>query len=128
MRITFNELLHGHLISEVPINHQQNLDVLLVAINKVRDAYGQPMVVTSGYRTIKDQMRINPKAPHSKHMSGHAVDILDKDGKLKAWVASEEGMKCIEDAGLYCEDFAHTPDWVHFQCLPPSSGKRFFIP
>lgn len=104
----------------------KNLNTLLQAINKVRQAYGKPMTVTSGLRSQADQQRINPAAPKSKHLLGAAVDIADTDGCLKRWI--NDHMDVIADADLYLEDFAHTLTWVHFQCLPPKSGKRMFIP
>jgi uncharacterized protein YcbK (DUF882 family) len=126
MTITFNELLHGHSIADVPIAAQQNLQELLKVMNTIRDAYGIPMVVTSGYRNTDDQARINPTARHSQHIVGNAVDILDENGILKVWI--NKNIPLMEQLGIYFEDFAHTPNWVHFQRVPPMSGHRFFIP
>lgn len=124
--ITFNELLHGHSIADVDIAYQHNLEELLKKMNKVRDLYGKPMIVTSGFRTYQDQMKINPKAPKSKHMIGCAVDIEDKDGSMAIWIKSN--IDKMADIGLWFEDFEHTKGWVHFQSVPPASGKRVFIP
>ena len=62
----------------------------------------------------------------SKHITGEAIDVADTDGKLKAWVRAN--IAKLEEDGLWCEDFAYTDVWVHFQIAPPKSGKRFFIP
>ncbi|CAB4200179.1 Peptidase M15A, C-terminal [uncultured Caudovirales phage] len=111
-----------------PLTHDQeaNLELLHKAINKVRTAYGKPMVVTSGFRSVEDQQRINPKASASKHLLGLAVDIADADGKLWAWCVAN--LSVIEEAGLYLEDGASTKGWVHFQASPPKSGRRIFKP
>lgn len=126
--ITFNELLHGHLISDVPHSAQLHLEELLVAINKFRTIYGKPMTVTSGYRTQQDQARINPKAPHSKHIEGYAVDIADPDGSLYAYAKANE--QVLTDCGLWCEN--GTKGWTHFQCVQygsyNSTKSRFFNP
>ncbi len=122
--ITYKELLHGHFISDVPIAHQHNLEELLVRINKVRTAYGKPMIVTSGYRNPMDQARINPKATRSNHLTGCAVDIQDTDGDLHKFL--KENPKVLEDAQLWCEE--RQGGWTHFQCKPPKSGKRWFQP
>lgn len=124
--ITFNEMLGRHMITDVPINIQQNMQELLQRMNVVRKCYNVPMVVTSGYRDMKDQMRINPKAPNSMHLQGCAVDIADANGLLKAWI--KDNLDVIEVCGLYLEDFASTPTWVHFQSRPPKSGNRIFKP
>ena len=133
--ISFNELIKGSVISDIPIEHQHNLEELLKKVNQVRAAYAKPMIVTSGYRSLQDHLRIysakgitdKSKIPmQSKHLYGQAVDIGDANGSLKAWVL--QNTKLLEDVGLWCEDFAYTKTWVHFQILPPKSGKRFFIP
>lgn len=124
--ISFKELLGSINVADVDLTTQHNLEELKRRMNVVRSAYGQPMLVTSGLRTQQDQMRINPKAPKSKHIMGKACDISDRSGALKAWILAN--VEILESAGLWCEDFAHTPTWVHFQSEPPRSGKRFFIP
>lgn len=103
---------------------ESHLNDLLSRINVVRTAYAIPMTVSSGLRSMADQMRINPKAPHSKHLTGNAVDIADPDGKLYAWCKANEPV--LIQAGLYCEEGTH--GWVHFQNLPPLSGHRWFFP
>lgn len=113
---------------------QDNLNILLDKVNKVRTAYAKPMIVTSGLRTKQHHLEIYarkgifpPKVPmKSNHLFGRAVDFADGDGKLKKWIL--ENIKLIEEIGLYMEDFTATKTWVHFQINPPKSGKRFFKP
>lgn len=133
--ITMNELLSNQArLGDLPNDIQNNLNDLLVKINKVRLAYGKPMTVTSGLRTTKHHLEIYarkgiypPKVPmKSNHLSGRAVDFSDADGKLKAWV--KENIKLMEEIGLWLEDFSATKTWCHFQINPPKSGKRFFMP
>lgn len=124
MKISLLELnVHGYPTTP---EIDANLLILLERINKVRDAYGVPMIVTSALRSLELQMKVNPSAPKSHHLMGEAVDILDQSGKLKAWVKAN--LSLIEEIGLWMEDFGHTPTWVHFQIVPPRSGNRFFIP
>ena len=113
---------------------QDNLNILLDKVNKVRTAYAKPMIVTSGLRTKQHHLEIYarkgiypPKVPmKSNHLYGRAVDFADGDGKLKKWIL--ENIKLIEEIDLYMEDFTATKTWVHFQINPPASGKRFFKP
>lgn len=124
MAISLQELNpHGY---ETTDEEDTNLSILLEKMNKVRNAYAVPMVVTSGLRSQADQSRINPSAPKSKHLIGAACDIRDTDGSLAKWV--QDNMALMEEIGLWFEDFGHTKGWVHFQILPPASGKRIFIP
>ena len=121
--------LNPHNYPTTPIIDKQ-LATLLERMNEIRDAYGKPMIVTSGLRSDDQQAALiaqgKSNAKHSKHLAGLACDIKDCDGELKKWV--NENAKCLEKIGLWCEDFAYTPTWVHFQCTPPASLKRFFIP
>lgn len=101
-----------------------NLAVLLERINQIRATWGKPMTITSGLRSAADQARINPGAPKSKHLLGAACDVLDRDGALMRWLKAEP--QHLEDAGLWCEE--GTKGWVHFQIIPPGSGRRWFLP
>lgn len=103
----------------------KNLETLLVSLNMVRTSWGKPMQITSGLRSEADQARINPKAPKSKHLIGAAADILDDGLHLTTWLKGD-GAKVLEEAGLYCEE--GNANWVHFQCIPPGSGHRWFFP
>ena len=134
--ISLNELIKNVKIEDIPKDHLDNLNSLLVNLNKLRAAYGKPLKVTSGYRSMADHMRIyadkdirdlNKIPMKSKHLSGQACDFADPDNKLKDFIndcTPEE----LEEFGLWFESFPETPGWVHCQNLPPKSGKRFFIP
>lgn len=131
--ISMKELMGDHNISDIPINHQHNLEELLLKINKVRALYNKPMTVTSGYRSEQDHLRIyrskgipDNKIPMgSAHLKGCAVDILDKDGSLFKWC--KDNVNHLEEIGLWCEDDQAVPR-VHFQTYAPKSGNRFFKP
>jgi uncharacterized protein YcbK (DUF882 family) len=133
--ISINELLSNQAtLGSLPNDVQNNINDLLVKINKVRTAYAKPMTVTSGLRTVKHHLEIYankgiypPKVPmKSNHLSGRACDISDGNKALKKWCL--ENIKLLEEIGLYMEAFEATPTWVHFQTNPPKSGNRFFKP
>lgn len=139
MTISMRELLTNCNISDVEHKHQINLEDLQKRVNVIRAAWGKPMIVTSGYRTLQDHLRIyseiNAKRRKrgqpplrvpmgSRHMSGEAVDISDPDGKLMEWCKANEAT--LEKAELWMEE--GTVGWCHFQIRPPRSGKRFFLP
>lgn len=137
--IKMSELLSGNLISDVPIAFQHNLEALLKSINVIRAAWGKPMRVTSGFRSIQHHIDIyrtialRKKKPFSnlqvpmgsRHLTGEAVDIADPDGSLHDFVSNN--VELLEKAGLWCEVKDDTPR-VHFQIKPPKSGLRFFKP
>lgn len=133
--ISMVELLSGQCTFEQCTPEQQkNLTELLEKVNKVRTAYGKPMTVTSGLRTMKHHLEIYAKKgifpPHvptkSNHLFGKACDFADGDGALKKWV--KENIKLMEEIGLWMEDFSATKTWLHVQINPPASGNRFFKP
>lgn len=138
--ITFKEIIKNTPMTDIPHSDQLNIDELLKRMNKIREAYGKPMQVTSGYRSMQDHLRIysekaakagkqfDPKKVPmgSCHLTGEAVDIYDPNKELQAWCKANT--KILEDVGLWMEDFSATPNWCHFQIRPPRSGSRFFMP
>lgn len=126
-------------IDSAPAEHIGNLHYLLDAMNTLEKAYGKPFKVTSGYRTMKDHVRIyreinakrkeQKKTPFviplkSNHLIGLAADIFDPKQDLKLWVS--ENLHFCEDLNLYMERFDQCPNWIHFQRVAPASGNRFF--
>lgn len=120
--ITRDEILQGR-DEEFPLSEEfeQNLQDLLVAVNKLRDLYGKPMFVSSGYRPGHYNTDAGG-AKNSTHMICMAVDFQDNDNKLKSWIT----VKVLEDCGLYMEDPKHTSTWLHVQTR--STKNRIFIP
>jgi len=64
--------------------------------------------------------------PGSNHKTAHAVDVYDPNRQLAQWCLDNK--QALHEAGLYCEDYRWTPVWVHFQDVPPKSGKIVYIP
>lgn len=102
----------------------RNLEDLCRKVNAL--GYLPPMYASSCLRSLKDQLRINPKAIGSSHLYGCAVDIADKDGKLAKWLLAHKDL--LEKYGLYMEDPKYTNGWVHLQTYAPKSMNRIFIP
>jgi hypothetical protein len=131
--ITMQELLGGYKLEDQIDEIQKNLAILLPRINLIRTAWGKPMIVTSGLRTLADHLRIykekgitDPaKIPmKSRHLIGAAVDVSDPKLELTTWLKAVESR--LEDAELWCEQ--GNKNWVHFQIIPPASGNRWFLP
>lgn len=113
-------------LEDLPPEHVANINTLIPKINELLERYNRPVPMNSGYRTVEDQKRINPKAMKSKHMEGAAIDLGDKDHNLRYFILNN--VKILEELDLYMEDPSHTATWVHLQCIPPKSGRRIFIP
>lgn len=134
-KISMKEILKSADFESQPDYIKNALEILIERINQIRDAYGKPMIVTSGLRTLEDHLRIykekgitdQSKIPmKSKHLMGKAVDIYDPNKDLQKWCKENEVK--LEEFKLWMEDFSATPNWCHFQTEPPASGKRWFLP
>lgn len=118
--------------------HLENLSDLLVKLNKMRLAYGKPLKVTSGYRSMADHLRIyaekgitdpNHIPMKSKHLYGQAADLVPMQESIAdfhEWIIIE--LDLIKEIGLWMESFDATKTWTHFQMIAPLSGNRFFKP
>lgn len=100
---------------------EENLEKLLVAVNKLRDLYGKPMMVSSGYRPGHYNTDAGG-AKNSTHCLCMAVDFHDQDKALKEWITVE----ILEQCDLYQEDPSRTNTWLHVQIRP--THNRVFIP
>jgi len=120
--ISRDEVLMGR-DKEFPLTDEleANLTLLLVAVNKLRDIYGKPMYVSSGYRPGHYNTDAGGAA-NSPHKLCMAVDFHDTDGALKSWITVDVLVEC----GLYQEDPKRTPTWLHVQVRP--TINRVFIP
>lgn len=140
-------LMSRATLETLPDETVRNINTLIPKVNDLLEAFytANPTEpkhgVSSGIRTKEDHIRVyeeintKRKAKNlppltipwgSKHLTGAAVDIEDKNDKFKNWILLN--VKMLEDLGLYCEALSHTDTWVHIQCIPPKSGNRFFIP
>jgi zinc D-Ala-D-Ala carboxypeptidase len=118
--ITKEEILKGQ---SCPAEYQDNLKKLLEALNMFRAVYGKPMVVSSGYR-IPEHNQLIGGAKNSAHCFCEAADFSDNSQSLRSYCLAN--LAILESCGLWMEDPAHTPTWVHLQIRPAS--KRIFTP
>ena len=125
--ITMDEFLMNRItLAELTPELLGNANTTVPAANELLDRFGEFRGCNSGYRSPEDQMRINPSAPKSKHMLCAAIDLEDKDNKLKTWCLAN--LQVLEELGLYMEHPNSTPTWIHVQIVAPHSGNRVFKP
>ena len=126
--ITVDEYIGQHLAGheqELTDEIRANAEIICGRANQLIAAFGEDRGLRSGWRPAA----INKSAggaTRSKHMTGHAVDIEDNDGRLDAFCRQNVGL--LEQLGLWLEAPEYTESWTHIQCLPPRSGRRFFMP
>ena len=118
--ISLSEIVKGQ---DIPARYLENLYILWKKINNIRTAYGKPMIVTSGYRTVANEIQ-HGRSGKSDHCQCKAVDIYDPDKSLANWVHENEQL--LKYNQLWVEHTDYTKNWVHFTIQPKS--KLFFIP
>jgi Peptidase M15 len=107
----------------MPVEHVKNMNQLLAVVSGLLADFGERRKIVSGYRRPEDNAACGG-SPRSNHLTCAAVDLEDKNGKLKAWLSEEE----LEKYGLFMEHPAATPSWCHLQLFPPRSGAIIFHP
>jgi len=126
--ITVDEYIGQHLAGheqELTDEIRANAEILCGRANQLIAEFGEDRGLRSGWRPAT----INKSAggaTRSKHMLGQAVDIEDKDGRLDEFCKQNIGL--LEQLELWLEAPKYTESWAHIQCVPPRSGRRFFIP
>lgn len=87
--------------------------------------------VSSGWRPKTVNDRTSNAGKNSRHIYGQAVDVTDTSRELARWAFTHQDF--LVETGLWMEhpDWTwsqHGNHWVHFQTVPPGSGRRVFIP
>lgn len=86
--------------------------------------------IASGWRPNGVNARTQNAATGSKHITAQAVDIQDTpDRALARWCL--RNLDALDEAGVWMENPQWTggnDPWVHWQLVPPKSGKRVYIP
>lgn len=133
---TEDEILMGREVQNpLTTEMERNLRQLIIALSKIREAYGKPLSVSSGYRPSSINQSVGG-AKYSAHQSCQAVDIIDNDGLFANWCLNN--LTILEEAGIFMEDPRYTviyntdgsrkAGWVHLQIRATKSGNRVFIP
>lgn len=101
-----------------------NAGDLAARIASLLAAYGARPSITSGYRT-PEANKAAGGAPKSSHLEGKAADFADASRRFSRWCLAH--LDELKRNGLYMENPAKTPTWVHLQSRPVP-GKTVFDP
>src|SRR4030042_1235773 len=106
---------------------QQNARKTVEAINRLLTVFEGEMLIsrdvcTSGWRPKSVNDATANAAKTSKHLTAEAGDIADPDRALAQWCVKNTDV--LAECGLWIEDPRWTPTWVHFQRIPPKTGRR----
>lgn len=108
---------------ELPADAWMNIDALVGMLDSVRDKFGRPIKVNSGYRCEKHNRKVGG-ARNSQHMTGEAADIAAEHNGYTNMTAWKEANRLI--AGLIIREGKFDqlilenvgekdllPQWVH---------------
>ena len=106
----------------------RNAKITVERVNQLLDRAGRSGVdeVRSGWRPKAVNDATNNAATSSRHLTAQACDLADPDRALARWCLDH--LDDLKEIGLWMEDPRWTQDWVHFQIVPPGSGKLVYIP
>lgn len=124
--LTKSETAERKGISNIPLSeHKANLTTLVnKVIDPLREAYGKPIVVTSGYRSPMLNKAVGGVST-SQHCKGEAADIVPKDRK---------DMRKLFDLAKALPDFDQlinekpdkngVPTWIHISYSSNRNRKQ----
>jgi len=88
----------------MPASAKENIEALVEAVlDPVREAYGKPVRVNSGYRCPKHNLKVGG-AVGSQHMKGEAADIRCADNEALRRLIKEQG---VFDQMIVYDGFIH---------------------
>ena len=121
---TIPELIHSDLAmrsgidNTPPVEELKELHRLADYLDRVREAYGAPIRVSSGYRCYRLNKAVGGK-PNSQHLKGQAADLVTDDLKKLGNVIRRVG-------GFDQLIYAHVGGalWIHVSIAPAGSAPR----
>ena len=125
---TLDELIHSDTADRLCIDNTpdddaiDNLDRLVTRVlDKLRDGWGRPIIVTSGYR-CKELNAAVGGARNSQHLRGRAADIISDDFEefrrfVRRWCKDNEFDQCI---------FEHSGgrEWIHISYVEGRNRRQ----
>ena len=94
---------------------------LVVLLQAIREHFGKPITITSGYRTAAHNAAVGG-AKSSQHLLGRAADIQVADTTVEAVAAYAESlMPDWGGVGRYPVKAGRTKGWVHVDTRPNKS-------
>lgn len=87
---------------------------------------GTPL--SSGWRPPAVNAATPNASKTSLHMIGLAGDVYDDENKIDTFLMTPQGQSLMIELGVWLESPNFTPEWSHWQVVPPRSGNRVFIP
>ena len=103
-------------IQNIPsIEVQQNIEELLEVLDDLREFYGKPIKITSGFR-CSELNKLVGGSPTSAHVIGYAADLQPVQGSFEEFKASV--LEWLNKSGVKFDqcilEKSKSAQWVHF--------------
>lgn len=119
---TLEELCHSNMavakgLENIPNESQvENLKSLAInLLQPVRDLYGKPMIVNSGFRSPEVNKAVNG-SPTSDHMNGKATDVKTPNPR--------ELFNLVRNSGLSFDQLILYPTFVHMSFRSKDTNRN----
>ena len=120
---TINELTHSDTAialgidnSPSPVIVQHLSELILSLLEPLREAWGSPILVSSGYRSLRLNKALKHASTTSAHLIGYAADLVPQNKKIeefKKFVVKWLKENNIAFDQCICETNGKGVQWVH---------------
>ena len=127
--ISLEELTTSQTATRLKINNTptpeiiENLKVVAAQVQKVRDHFGKPLIISSGYRSEKLNSAIGG-ARNSQHTKGEAIDIQSTNGYTNADIFNYIKNNLDFDQLIWEYGTRKEPKWVHISYKKSGNRKQ----
>lgn len=127
--ISLEELTTSQTATRLKINNTptpeiiENLKVVAAQVQKVRDHFGKPLIISSGYRSEKLNSAIGG-ARNSQHTKGEAIDIQSTNGYTNADIFNYIKNNLDFDQLIWEYGTRKEPEWVHISYKKSGNRKQ----
>ena len=101
---------------------KENLEKLIEFLNPLRKAWGSPIIITSGYRSLELNKILNGSST-SAHCAGWAVDMVPQNGKIDEFKQFVRNYLKDKEFDQYIDEASSNSSWVHLGLYRPD-GKQ----
>lgn len=128
---TLAEMLKSETAEKNKINNtpsaevEQNIEELLEVLDDLREHYGKPIKITSGYRCAALNKLVGG-SPTSAHVIGYAADLQPVQGSFEEFKASV--LEWLDKSGVKFDqciiEKSKSAQWVHFGLFNRKGQQR----
>ena len=110
-----------HINNTPPTPIKENLEKLIEFLNPLREAWGSPIIISSGYRSL-ELNEVLHGSQTSAHCAGWAVDMVPQNGEMDKFKEFVKNYLKDKDFDQYIDEASGNSSWVHLGLYYPD-GK-----